>query len=162
MDLANLIATLGLIITLFVFWLQSREQTRVQKAEFLFRLTEKYDQVCQFRAEHPELTTRAAGWTWRPPAEMDEADRRYFHYAEMTLGLFETASYCAFVGRTITPQDYERFLLPVLRQEVSDHRPVFRFFAQEGAVSKEAREGILRILAEVESRETSPTPPPAS
>lgn len=145
-------ATGGVIATVIVFIFQSRASTRLQKAEYVYRLNDKYDQICRFRCENPQIMAWAENWTEKPLAEMNPEERAYYHYAGMTLGFFEIAVYSTFVARTLTMNDFREYVRPMMLQEVTYNLPIFKWFAAAGFLAARSKEVLQDLLSEIEGQ----------
>ena len=150
-----LVAIGGLIVTIAVFIFSNREQVRLQRADFIYRLNDKYDSICAFRAEHPEIMQSAASWSDTPHANMDKRERAYSYYAGMTLGFVEIATYSTFISKTITKRDFVDFIRPMIVQEVTFNLPIFRHFARMGYISEQSRDLLADVIAEIEHQNVS-------
>jgi hypothetical protein len=150
-----LVAIAGLILTIVVFIIQSRAQVRIQKADFVYRLNDKYDSICQFRSEHPEIMQFADSWSNKPLVGMDVGERAYFYYAGMTLGFLEIAVYSTFVSGILTKRDFVNFIRPMIVQEVAFNLPIFRDFAHNGYISQRSKDLLNKLVLEIESRNTN-------
>ena len=148
--LGILMAIAGLIVTIAVFIFQSAAQMRLQKADFVYRLNDKYDQICEFRSEHPELMQFAESWSDKPLPAMDIKEKSYFYYAGMTLGFIEIAVYSTFVSRTLTKRDFVDFIRPMIVQEVSFNLPIFRHFAHSGYISQRSKDLLSNVISEIQ------------
>ena len=104
--LGVMVALGGLTATVLVFIVQLRTSIRFQRAEYVYRLNEKYDQLCRFRCEHPKLMEFAEPWAEKAMNQMTPDERAYYYYAGMTLGVLETAVYSTFVARTLSLRDF--------------------------------------------------------
>lgn len=153
--IGTLVAIVGLIVTIMIFTVQSVAQVRIQKADFVYRLNDKYDQICEFRAEHPEIMEYAESWSDKPLATMDEKERAYVYYAGMTLGFLEIAVYSTFVSGTLTERDFVDFIRPMIVQEVTFNLPIFRHFARSGYLSQGSKDLLNNVISEIEHRDAN-------
>lgn len=153
-----LMAIAGLIVTIVVFIFQSATQARLHKADFVYRLNDKYDQICKFRSEHPEVMQSAESWSDKPLATMDTSEKAYFYYAGMTLGFIEIAVYSTFVSRTITKRDFVDFIRPMIVQEVTFNLHIFRHFAQSGYISQRSKDLLSDVISEIQYQHANARP----
>ena len=157
--LGGVLVTLGgLIATILVFIKQSRISLCYQKAEYVYRLNDKYDDLCRFRCEHPKLMELAPLWTDKPLNLMTAEERAYHYYAGMTLGVFETAIYATFVAHTLSIEDYGEYVRPMLLQEVGYNLPVFKQFAERGSLAGQSKQVLQGMLAEIEMMPSAVAP----
>ena len=156
--LGILMAMAGLIVTIVVFIFQSATQARLRKADFVYRLNDKYDQICEFRCEHPEIMQPAESWSDKPLTTMDTNEKAYFYYAGMTLGFIEIAVYSTFVTGTITKRDFVDFIRPMIVQEVTFNLPIFRHFAHNGYISQQSRNLLSDVISEIQYQHANVRP----
>ena len=148
--LASLTAAIGVIIALVTFVIQARAQIRIQRAEYIYRLEDKYDEICRLRSERPELMVTAAKWANKPYAEMDTAEREYYHHGEMVLGFIEIATYMRYVDKTLLPKAFTTFVRPMIVLEMSYNCRLMKMFAtrHDSSISEQSRRLIGEILSE--------------
>ena len=153
--LGVMVALGGLTATVLVFIVQLRTSIRFQRAEYVYRLNEKYDQLCRFRCEHPKLMEFAKPWAEKAMNQMTLDERAYYYYAGMTLGVLETAVYSTFVARTLSLRDFQEYVRPMLLQEVQYNLPVFRWFAERGFLAAQSKRILQEMLLQID-RTSSP------
>jgi hypothetical protein len=156
--LGILVAITGLIVTIVVFIFQSAAQVRLRKADFVYLLNDKYDQICAFRSEHSEVMQFAESWSDKPMATMDAKEKAYFYYAGMTLGFVEIAVYSTFVSKTLTKRDFIDFIRPMIVQEVTFNLPIFRHFCQNGYISQRSKDLLCDVISEIQGRHANARP----
>ncbi len=134
--ITSILTGIGLIIALLVFIRQSRAQIKMQQAEYVYRLVDKYDAICLYKSQHPEVLSPKDG----------RERRAYEHFAEMTLGFIEISSYMTFVDKTFSKKVYEDFIMPMIRLEVLNNAEIMKTFAEHGEISDITKKIILEIL----------------
>ncbi|MBM4356250.1 MAG: hypothetical protein FJ109_21080, partial [Deltaproteobacteria bacterium] len=135
----------GLISTVVIFILQNKERIRLQKSSYVFRLNDKYDEICHFGATHPAVMALASRWPERPLAdsglqEISPEQRAYCFFAGMSLGFFETAVYSYRVAKVLTEKEFEDWVRPMMRQLVRRNLPAFKGFAVRGSLSAHSKQ----------------------
>jgi hypothetical protein len=118
-EFANIAALVSVFVTLVIFIFQSRTLIRVQRAEYIYRLEDKYDSICLMRLTNPTLMECARDWEEKNYGQMNEEQRSYYHYGEMILGFFEVATYMNKVDRTIPDRIFNSFVSPMIKLELT-------------------------------------------
>jgi hypothetical protein len=118
-EFANIAALASVFVTLVIFIIQSHVLIKVQRAEYIYRLEDKYDQICLLRLQNPNLMECATKWREKDYEDMDNAERAYYHYGEMILGFIEIATYMNKVDKTIPDKVFRTFVTPIIRMELS-------------------------------------------
>jgi hypothetical protein len=141
-EIANIAALVSVFITLVIFIFQSRALIRVQRAEYIYRLEDKYDQICLLRLKNPRLVECADEWQEKDYAEMNDAERSYYHYGEMILGFFEVATYMNKVDKTIPDRIFNSFVSPMIRLELNYNAKLIENLIQRVGLSSLTKEVI--------------------
>ena len=125
-EVINLITAIstagGIIIALIVFIINFRIKIKIQKAEYLYRLEDKYDKICEFRASHVELVEIGEAWKEKEYSDYNKLEKQYWYFYEMTFGFIETAVYMTFKDKSISEKDFHDFLLPLIDMEIKYNR----------------------------------------
>lgn len=152
--ISSLITATGLIIALLTFAWQARNNIRTQRAEYIYRLEDKYDDICKQRSERPQLMRTADTWATqsahKPYSALSDEERAYYHHAETVIGLIEIATYMTFADKTIPQKAFTRFIRPMIALEVRYNRAIFEQFLASGslAISNRSAQLIRTLLAE--------------
>lgn len=120
----------------------------MQRAEYLYRLEDKYDQICEFRSKYPQIIRMAEQKRLKKYNDMSNEERAYYYYVEMIVGFIEVATYMAFIAKSITKKVYNNFIFPMIKVKVNYNRTLIESFTNnpESLISDHSRKQIKNIL----------------
>jgi len=154
-EVASIAALLSVFVTLVIFIIQSRVQIRIQRSEYIYRLEDKYDQICLLRLHNPRLIECAAKWQEKEYKDMDEAERAYYHYGEMILGFVEIATYMNKVDRSIPDRIFRTFVTPMIRMELGYNAKLIETLVNRVGLSTLTQDLIHSHIREMNDAEVS-------
>ena len=150
-DFANIAALLGVLVTLIIFIIQNRALIRVQRAEYIYRLEDKYDQICLLRLQNPALLKYSRNWEDKDYESMSDAERSYFHYGELILRFVEVATYMNKVDKAIPDKVFRTFITPMICMELSYNAKLIETMVNKAGLSRLTQELIQDHLRTMDS-----------
>ena len=123
---------ISVLVALITFIIQSRTQIKIQRAEYIFRIVDKYDEICRIRVDNPDLIKTASTWESKKNYEdFNKAEREYYHYGEMVIGFIEISSYMKNIDKTLSEKAFNDFVLPIIKLEVKYNNRLLSAFVSE-------------------------------
>ena len=141
-----IVAVISIFIIIFQFKKQIKEQIRMQRAEYVYRLEDKYDNICEYRSQHPNIIETAKKWKSKNYSDLKNEEKRYYHYAEMVIGFIEIAIYMRYKDKSLSEDVFNKFITPMIIIEVNYNIALIKEFLDTAIMSSCSKEFIKEVI----------------